>query len=185
MNPESDLNSIPESFHSFESDGPFRHCCDCGCELVITGQMYMVQKNYEGDECVMEYALCNRCKENLDQQISDQSKEALYDFLFDNAELVEPPEDYTMEDALGQIEECLTCGKARSQCRSYSYSGLFIGSTLIPGPMPMMLCGSCQEQVADGLSDHTKDVRDKFYEENFPGPPSEVDLPTRGKPILL
>jgi len=51
--------------------------------------------------------------------------------------------------------------------------------------MPMMICDSCQEQIAENLSDETKDVKEKFYQENFPGPPSEVDLPQPGKPIFL
>ena len=179
------MNEIPEPFHSFETDAPFTECCDCGCELIKSAQMYMVQKNYSGNECVMEYALCSGCKDKLDEQMSDKSKEALFDFLFDHAEMVEAPDDYTTDDAMAQIEECLTCGKERSKCRGYSYSGLFVGTTLVPGPMPMMICDQCQEKVADDLSEQTKDVRDKFYEENFPGPPSEADLPTKGKPMFI
>ena len=178
------MDKIPEAFHSFETDSPFTNCCDCGCDLVTSGEMYMVQKNFSGTECMMEFALCSNCKEGLDEQISDESKEAMYDFLFDHAEMVEPPIGYTAEQALGQIEECLTCGKKRSDCGEYTYAGLFIGHYLIPGPMPMMICDDCQEIISEGMSDHTKDVRDKFYQENFPGPPSEVDLPTR-KPVFL
>lgn len=179
------MSDFPDSFYSLETDAPFTHCCDCGCELLQSAQMYMVQKNFDRNECVMEYALCNGCKENLDKQISNKSKESLFDFLFDHAEMVEAPVDYTAEEALKQIEECLTCGKDRSSCSNYTYSGLFLGSILIPGPMPMMICGGCQEKIAEGLSEETKDVRDKFFEENFPGPPSEMDLPTRGKPMII
>jgi len=179
------MDKIPEQFHSFETDEPFSNCCDCGCELIQSAQMYMVQKNYEGTECIMEYALCNGCKEKLDEQISGKSKEALFDFLFDHAEMVDAPDDYTAEDSLKQIEECLTCGKERGKCKGYSYSGLFVGSILVPGPMPMMICDECQETIAENLSEHTKDVKDKFYEENFPGPPNEMDLPQRGKPMFI
>ena len=145
----------------------------------------MVQKNFSGDECIMEFALCSKCKDGLDENISAESKEAMYDFLFDRTEMVEPPEGYTAGQALEQIEECLTCGKARSDSKEYTYAGLFVGSFLVPGPMPMMICDDCQEIISEGMSDHTKDIRDKFYQENFPGPPSEADLPTRGKPVFL
>lgn len=178
------MDKIPECFHSLETDAPFTNCCDCGCELISSAQMYMVQKNFAGDECIMEFALCSPCKEKLDEQISGKSKEALFDFLFDNAEMVEAPADYTAEQSLEQIEECLTCGKERGKCKEYSYSGLFVGTHLIPGPMPMMICDDCQESISENLSEHTKDVKNKFYEENFPGPPSEVDLPT-GKPMFI
>lgn len=171
------MAKIPESFLSFETDEAFNSCCDCGCELLESAQMYMVQKCYTKDECTMEYALCNQCKEKLDEQISGKSKEAIYDFLFDHTEMVEPPDDYSFEDAIQQIEECLACGKERGKCEGYTYSGLFLGRHLIPGPMPMMICDDCQQVMSENLSEHTKDVKDKFYEDNFPGPPSEVDLP--------
>ncbi len=180
------MSQIPESFHSFETDAPFSHCCDCSKELIISAETYIVQKVFSGKECIMEFALCSGCKDNLDQQMSAKSKEALYDFLFDHAELVEPPADYSTDQALEQIDECLTCGKLRSECKEYSYSGLFIGSHLIPGPMPMMICDECQDDMSENLSESTKDVKNKFYEENFPGPPSEVDLPNyKGKPMFL
>jgi len=177
-------NIIPEEFHSFETDEPFTHCCDCDCELVSSGQMYMVQKTFDKSECVMEFALCTTCKGKLDEQLSEKSKEALFDFMHEHVEMVEAPADYGEEDAMKQIDECLACGAERSKCKGHSYSGLFLGSTLVPGPFPMMICGKCHELMSEGLSEHTKDVRDKFYEENFPGPPSELNLPN-GKPVLM
>jgi len=163
------VKKIPHPFHSFETDAPFTHCCDCNCELIQSAQMYMIQKNYDGDECVMEYALCSNCK----------------DFLFDNAAKLDGPEQCTEEESMQQIETCLTCGVAKDDCKSHTYSGLFVGTELIPGPMPMMICGTCQEQIAEGLSDHTRDVRNKFYEENFPSPPSQLDLPKTSKPLVF
>ncbi len=146
----------------------------------------MIQKIFSGKECIMEFALCSKCNDNLDQSISAPSKEDMYDFLFDNAKFEEPPADYTVEQSLEQIDECLTCGKLRSDCKEYSYSGLFIGSHMVPGPMPMMVCDDCQGSMAKNLSEHTKNVRNKFYQENFPNPPSEADLPSyKGKPIFM
>jgi hypothetical protein len=178
------MPKIPDQFHSLETNGAFKTCCDCACELLDSAQMYLVQKSFSNNECVMEFALCDRCKEKLDEQISGESKEAIYDFLFDHAEMVEAPEDYSQADSLQQIEECLTCGKERSECEGYTYSGLFLGTHLIPGPLPMMICDDCQATMSENMSDHTRDVKDKFYAENFPGPPNEVDLPT-SKPVFL
>ena len=178
------MPEIPNEFHSLETDDEFKTCCDCGCELIDSAQMYMIQKSFSKDECVMEFALCHACKEKLDAQISDESKEAIYDFLFDHTEMANPSVNCSHEDSMKQIKECLTCGKARQACQSYTYSGLFLGKHLVTGPMPMMICDDCQGKMAEKMSEHTKDVKDKFYEENFPGPPSEVDLPT-SKPVFL
>jgi hypothetical protein len=175
------MPNIPDKFHSLETDAEFKTCCDCGCELIDSAQMYMIQKSFSKDECVMEFALCFSCKEKLDGQISDESKEAIYDFLFDNTEMMEASGKYSHEEAMQKIEACLTCGKLRE---GYTYSGLFVGTHLVAGPLPIMICDQCQGTMAENMSDHTKDVRDKFYADNFPGPPSEIDLP-KSKPIFL
>jgi hypothetical protein len=98
--------------------------------------------------------------------------------------MVEPPESCSLDDALEQIEECLTCGREHTDCEGYTYSALFVGRHLVPGPLPIMICDECQETMSENMSDHTKDVKDKFYADNFPGPPSEVDLPN-SKPVFL
>jgi len=178
------MANIPEEFHSLETGKAFEYCCDCGCELLDSAEMYMVQKCFANHECVMEFALCNKCKEILDGQISSESKEALYDFLFDNTDITENEEHKSQEESMQQIEKCLTCDKLKKDCSSYTYSGLFIGKHLIPGPLPMMICDDCQSAMSENMSDHTRDVKNKFYTENFPGPPSEVDLPN-SKPVFL
>jgi len=178
------MANIPIEFHSLETGTAFENCCDCGCELLESAQMYMIQKCFSNGECAMEFALCDRCKEILDGQISSESKEAMYDFLFDNTIINDQKDHQTATEAMQQIEECLTCSKKKSVCKTFTYSGLFIGKHLIPGPLPMMICEDCQGSIAENMSDHTRDVKNKFYEENFPGPPSEVDLPT-SKPMFL
>ena len=178
------MAKIPEEFHSLETGSSFKNCCDCGCELLDSAQMYMIQKCFSNGECVMEFALCDKCKEILDGQISSESKEAMYDFLFDNTDITEQKGDQNQAEAILQIEECLTCSKKRCDCKTFTYSGLFVGEHLIPGPLPMMICEDCQSTIAENMSDHTRDVKNKFYEENFPGPPSEVDLPS-SKPMFL
>jgi len=178
------MPQIPEAFHSLETDTPFKTCCDCGCELLDSAEMYMVQKSFAKAECVMEFALCDQCKKELDAQISDESKEALYDFLFDNSDVLKAEHEPDPSEVMQQIEQCLVCERKRSDCESYTYSGLFVGSHIVAGLLPMMICDHCQEAISENMSDHTRDVKDKFYRENFPGPPSEIDLPN-SKPIFL
>lgn len=175
---------IPDKFHSFETDAAFTNCCDCGCELLISAQTYMIQKSYSKDECVMEFALCYACKEKLDQQISAESKEAIYDFLFDNSNILEQQGENTFEEAMQNTEKCITCGKVLQDCEGFTYSGLFVGNHIVTSPSPMLICDECQGALAENISDQTRDVKDKFYAEHFPGPPSEVDLPTK-KPMFF
>ncbi len=175
---------IPKFFHSFETNAAFTNCCDCKCELLSSAQMYMVQKSFSKDECVLEFALCDACKEKLDQQISKESREAIYDFLFDNTTILEPNVIDSTADPMLQLEECLACGKQRRDCNGYTYSGLFVGTHLVPGPLPMMICDDCQGLIAENMSDHTRDMKEKFYADHFPGPPSEADLPS-SKPMFF
>lgn len=175
---------IPDKFYSSETEAKFTNCCDCGCELLTSGRMYMIQKSFSNGECVLEFALCDACKEKLDQQISKESREAIYDFLFDHTQVLEPQAECSIEEALEQIEICIACDKMLPDCAGFTYSGLFVGNHMVPGPLPMMICDECQVKMSENLSDHTRDVKDKFYAENFPGPPSEADLPS-SKPVFF
>jgi len=174
-------------FNSLETETPFTHCCSCHCEFATTEITYMVQKSYVGDECIFEYAICQNCREAISTEFSEKSREAMFDFFHDNADLDEKmrqvPYDATIKE---HIQKCITCSTPRSKCKSYSYAGHFLDDFLLPGPFPIMICGTCEESLSNSLSKETRESWNRFIEENFPGPPSESKpIPNHGKPILI
>lgn len=174
-------------FESLETGKPFTNCCDCGCDLTNNYTSYTVQKSYVGNECIFEYAICSDCVESISEQFSEKSREAMFDFFHDRADfeekLIRLGPDATIDD---HIEKCFTCGTLREEATSYSYSGHFMGSILLPGIFPVMFCDKCEEELTECLSEKTREVWERFLQEHFPGPPADaLDKPRTGKPILL
>ncbi|SHJ42535.1 hypothetical protein SAMN02745181_2029 [Rubritalea squalenifaciens DSM 18772] len=174
-------------FNSLETGEAFDRCCDCGCDLSDDYVSYMVQKSYVGEECIFEYAICNDCREKVSEEFSEKSREAMFDFFHDRADIDEKMMRLGPEASIDEhIQTCLTCSSTREEVSSYSYAGLFLGTILLPGPFPVMICGKCEEELTECLSQETRDAWNRFLEENFPGPPADVlDKPRTGKPILL
>lgn len=148
--------------------------------------MYIINQSYVGDECVFEFAMCMDCREKMNEQLSEQSRVAMFDFIYDRADM-ESREAILGNDSEtdSYIETCITCSKARAQSKSYTLGAMFAGNHLIKGPFPMLICGDCEAKMAETISDETRNFWDNFITEHFPGPPSEVTLPTGHKPVLI
>lgn len=173
------------TFDSLETGEPFRNCCDCGCKL-LEAEMFVVNKSYVGDECVFEFALCFQCREKMHAQLSEPSKVAMFDFMHDHIDMEAREEQLGTDSATEDyIQECISCHQPRESVGSYTLGAMFAGSDLIKGPFPMLMCGTCEEALAECLSEETRKVWDRFIAENFPGPPSEVKLPTGSKPVFI
>ncbi|MGJ8677141.1 MAG: hypothetical protein ACSHX0_06470 [Akkermansiaceae bacterium] len=176
---------MPPSFQSHETDKPFTHCCDCACDLSDT-DMYIVNQSYAGSECVFEFAMCFECRENMNAQLSEESRVAMFDFMHDNADMEARIESLGEDSETGAyIADCLTCGKERDQAKGYTLGALFTGDQLVKGPFPMMICDDCELKLADSISTETREVWDKFIADNFPAPPTDAELPQYRKPVLL
>lgn len=148
--------------------------------------MHVVNQSYVGDECVFEFALCVDCREKMHEQLSEESKVAMFDFMHDHFDID------TREEQLGShseveayLAECISCHQPRETTQAYTLGAMFSGKHLIKGPFPMLMCSTCEETLADTLSDETRKVWDRFIADHFPGPPSEVDLPKGSKPVFI
>ncbi|MBT8036519.1 MAG: hypothetical protein KJO21_03140 [Verrucomicrobiae bacterium] len=172
-------------FNSHETGDPFSHCCDCGCEL-SHASMHVVNQSYVGDECVFEFAMCLDCREKMNAKLSEQSRVAMFDFMHDHADMESREQELgDNSETEAYISHCLTCGKPRQDSPNFTLGAMFSGNNIIKGPFPMLICGTCEETLAATISDETRNVWDKFIGEKFPGPPSEVTLPTGHQPVLI
>lgn len=176
---------MPSLFDSHETGQPFSHCCDCGCEL-NHASMHIVNQSYVGDECVFEFAMCLECREKMNAQLSEKSRVAMFDFMHDHTDMESREQqlgDSAETDAY--IDQCITCGQSRQETPNFTLGAMFSGNHLIKGPFPMLICSTCEEKLGATISAETRNVWDKFIADNFPGPPSEVTLPTNHKPVLI
>lgn len=148
--------------------------------------MYIVNKAYSGDECVFEFAMCLDCREALNAALSEKSRVAMFDFMHDNMDMEKREEELGTDSPDDDyIAHCATCGKSKTDSASYSLGAMFQSHHMIKGPFPMLICDDCEIKIADTISEETRDTWDKFITENFPGPPSEVKLPSGSKPVLV
>ncbi|MBT8044990.1 MAG: hypothetical protein KJO79_08565 [Verrucomicrobiae bacterium] len=144
-----------------------------------------MNQSYVGDECVFEFAMCFECREKMNDKLSEKSRVAMFDFMHDHADMESREEELGTDSATDDyISRCLTCGKSRSEANGYTLGAMFAGDLLVKGPFPMLICDQCEGKIGETISAETRDVWDKFIGEHFPGPPSEVKLPS-GKPVLI
>ena len=90
---------IPAILHSFYEDRPFVSCTRCGESLADFADGYRISKNFNKDECIIEYALCLPCLDAMLDEASEESKVALAKFQAEN-----------LRDVSG-FNDCALCDK--------------------------------------------------------------------------
>ena len=178
-------SDIPEQFQSFELEGPFKNCCKCKRELTEIEDPYVINKQIERGECVMEFALCLKCHAEVSSEMSEESRMTMQNFIAENADMEKRSEHFPGPPVETWIAECVTCESPLVEQESYSLGGLVEFGHFQYGPYPLMVCGDCQAKVQEKLSKQTRERWDKFIAENFDGPPAGVEpLPGR-TPVLF
>lgn len=175
-------------FHSVETGKPFRDCISCGLSLNDDPDLpYFVEKAYQRDECIFEYAICGDCKSNMAQELSSESRENLTKFFEERIHVKERSHFLAFgNDPKPWIEKCAACETPRSELESYSIGGLLMGMEMMFDPYPLCLCGKCEEEVQERLSKKTRGVWDEFVETHFDGPPADaLDRPRVGRPMVF
>lgn len=175
------------NFHSAETGKPFRDCISCGLQLADPEVPYLVSKSFRRGECIFEYAICDDCRSNMAQEFSQESREQLADF-FENTVQVQERSSFLTYGPIPEpwIARCAACDTPRDEMESYSIGGVLLGSEMLYDPYPLCLCGKCEEEIQDRLSQKTRGIWDDFVDTHFDGPPSDAeDLPVRGRPMIV
>lgn len=146
---------IPEEFWSAYAEEPFDACVDCGTGLSDGTLPYAIQKHFVAGEAVFEMAMCMDCATRLQQQFSQESRQALRERIRlaperlrrhqeaeqdPEIELTSPEE---LQAQLAQVERrhrvrleramaaCALCGTPRTQCHRYSLGTACLGLSLL------------------------------------------------------
>jgi hypothetical protein len=149
---------IPREFDSEYEERPFQCCSRCG-EKLSAFDNFQINKAFRNAECVFEYAFCSQCRDALLEEFSEESKANL-----------ERHQRENMHNVSGTAE-CCFCGTSREKTpmRDFTMTALCRGTSLLDS---IMICGKCQEGMQELLSQHTKDVRRRFFE-SLPGVPPD------------
>lgn len=149
-------------FHSIEHDGPFEHCSRCGAVLA-EGEYYQINKAWRGGECIFEYAFCSECRDGLLEEFSEESK----------TNLLNHQQQHMREGATG-TQDCAFCACKREAIpqQDFTTTALCEQNRVLDS---LLICFDCQAGMHELLSQQTRDVRRRFFEE-VPGVPPDWDV---------
>ena len=150
---------LPREVHSDYEDRPFLTCTRCGELLEGMEDGYQIFKLYRRGEAIYEYALCHPCHAGVVREFSAESRQRLESFHRQRVSL-----------HLGR-HKCAVCGNARGEDGEpeFSLTGACQGRRLVH---ELMVCGACRHEMQSILSAHTREVWDRFVNENLPGVPA-------------
>jgi hypothetical protein len=183
------MRDIGEWLRSEESGETFRHCVRCRMPLLELDCPWLVNKEFVRGECVLEYAICQTCRDAIAAGFSQESRRSVRDFLRSKIDWDGRLREFLLAGELTRrFDSCIACRTARPECSAFGISALFDErGTLTVGPLPLMICQPCIGRMTAGLSAASRGVWRRFIETHFAGPPDGEDrqLPGSGFPGML
>jgi len=161
---------------SEETGAPFTHCTGCRFPLLEIAEPWLVNKEFQRGECMLEYAICQPCRDAVTAQLSEASKQSVRSFLereIDwDARIQEFMQSYEPTD---RFATCIACQEPPQNSVGYGISALYDSSgSLVTGPLPLLICQPCIAKMTADLSDESRAVWRRFLDVNFPGPSGET-----------
>ncbi|MFM1875911.1 MAG: hypothetical protein RL266_1648 [Bacteroidota bacterium] len=194
-----DLPEIPKEFHNSETGAPFSHCMVCECDLMQEKQPYSIERAIRHypemglKSVVFEYAMCAKCLQSLEKELSAETKRAISDYFAENFRANERPTwTGAFSDAEIQpefncsdwIDKCSVKAIDRAELYEYSLYARCIGDRIIPDVAPYMISGLAQDDLIELFSNKSLGFMDDFTDKYFTGPPELREL-FKGRPILV
>ena len=173
------MPELKEWFDSVETDRPFETCKACGELLPLAADTWVVNKHYHRGECIMEYAVCERCRDGVSGKFSEDSKAAARGFLESGIDWEQRMTEWmSLRDPVERLDACVACRTPRGEMEGFTISAQFRhNGTLIEGALPLLMCSGCVSRVTASLSPQSRKVWQDFISRHFEGPDSEdIDL---------
>lgn len=173
------MRTVDEWLCSEETGVVFSHCVSCRVPLLEIDAPWLVNKDYFRGECLLEYAICQPCRDHLSRKISEESKTAVRHFL--ESEIDWPArlaEFMTSADPAERFGSCIACAIPRGLTEGFAISALFdSGGSLVTGPLPLLICRSCIGRMTAALSEESRELWKQFLAGHFAGPPDDNSFP--------
>jgi hypothetical protein len=173
------MRSMDEWLASEETGEAFSHCLCCKMPLVEIDAQWLVNKEFLGIECVLEYAICQPCRDLVTDQLSEESKESVRRFLEHEIDWDQRMKEFMLSHDLAErFKGCIACQVPREDLPGFGLSALFdSGGSLVTGPLPLLICQPCISRMTAALSDESREVWRRFLSEHFTGPPNDSSFP--------
>ncbi len=173
------MRSMNDWLGSEETGGTFSHCLCCKLPLVEIAEPWLVNKEFQRGECVMEYAICQPCRDRVTDELSEESKESVRGFLENEIDWEARMREFMLShDPAERFDACIACRAPREGLEGFAISALFdSGGSLVTGPLPLLVCQPCVGRMTVNLSESSREVWRRFLSENFAGPPRDPGFP--------
>ncbi|MES2477396.1 MAG: hypothetical protein V4640_16535 [Verrucomicrobiota bacterium] len=164
---------------SEETGEAFAHCQCCRLPLLEIAAPWLVNKEFVRGECVLEYAICQPCRDDVTDRLSEDSKESVRNFLEKEVDWAARMSEFMMaQDTVERLDACIACRTPRDEAEGFGISALFdSGGALVTGPLPLLMCKACVSRMTAGFSEQSREVWRSFLELNFAGPPRDTGFP--------
>ncbi len=148
-----------------------------------SAQPYLIERIFRGNEPIIEYAMCFRCRIGQQEQISQASLlrlQQLWDGRVDQdqraAEMVGAylKGDVTVD---AWTDHCVLTGTPLEKCKDHQVVALAVGDELLLSYLPVMISDIAIEEIQKLLSEKTKGWMDDFISDQFGMPPEFIECP--------
>jgi hypothetical protein len=163
------MRPIEEWFFSDETGRPFRHCVACRLPLLEIDAPWVVNKEHARGECVLEYAICEPCRDRLTAEIPETTKAAVRGFIESEIDWeARFASFFGSLDHSPRFSHCIACRRERDALDGFAISALFDGEGhLVIGPLPLLICRVCYSRMTGLLCETGREVWRRFMREHF------------------
>ena len=155
------LIDIPQVFYSGEKNAPFSHCEICHANLLQHNCEYLIEKTLKSSgEIIMEYAICNDCKEKIISTLSENS--ILHVAVYFNKHVnVTYRTVRLFEEFNGSVDnwinKCVLKNIPLNECETYQLCCQCAGDKMVVSHLPMMISGEAITEMNEIISTETKE----------------------------
>lgn len=179
---------LPNDLLNPDTGEHFTHCLNCCGLLSKCAQGHVVEKATKRyadghEETIFAYAMCINCVLELQQSLSNQSKQRMGQFMYERTQLnIEHGQSQlTFED---RTANCAVNGTKRLEEEEYMLCAHIQNGKLTQGIFPYMLGGRAMDELMMLMSEETLGFLDDFMGKHFTGPPEVSDI-LKPRPVLV
>jgi len=184
---------ISKEFYSKLTDKPFDKCTFCDKELLESNEDYLIEKvikqykSLGSEDVLVEYAICLDCVEESMKTLSDESRQYIEKFFFeehviDGSNFTKMmSENFNIEQ---WTEKCVFTGNLKKDLEEYNLIAQCRGDDLIFMVTPYIIDGRIFEKLFSNLSEKTKKDYGRFMDK-VTDPPPEFKEILKDRPLIL
>jgi hypothetical protein len=178
---------MPEELYTADGE-PFQSCKQCNKSLLDPPVSYTLEKvfkrypNTNRPQVLFEYAVCDDCAGSMRDEFSEESAHNLQNYFTQH---LTGRADFDADDLSNRLNTCMIKNKALDEEQEYAVVARGHGMKMLKSHYPFAISLTAMDELAELLSDKTRDLLDDFVERNFTGPPEFEVVPPDGKWVLV